>query len=522
MKVTTTMMGKGLAALVMVFSVCSVASGAGEVPKAWTKMEPGALRWEASRLKGQLPFSKEILGQFGAYAAQRYSQAKGTDKFDLKQWVPVAAEVGSHMPDPAKGTMAADIRKAFFGDGQAAADLTLNQCRDTAAALHALGVEDASQLLADRVSKELADDKLGLGEVLAMHRNLHTPFTLEARARLAENVQVRCLTDPETIRSVTLEGWSILVQAFHPTLAEETKELWADKLFAVFTTEQVLGELSAEDREVYSQMLQRLDAPERSKEVFAAWVIDNDAWKSGDIAQLASMAGRLAGGGGSAGAARRALAEHIQQTYLAEGRSVETIAPELWFRLIRPLEQDLAGEERKRWAARFLGALERTSPGEEKRRDQLSGILGLLGVKVTPDRPISVSGVLTDETWLTWEVVGLIDLGRRLSALEPGDETVKAWPKLVGHIENKYLTDDETVRSVSCGQWWDLARYYAKGRTDAASTNWAARIRAAYIGNVAVFNQLGTDEVIALGKALVLLNDAEGTEVVREWLSRKS
>jgi hypothetical protein len=340
-----------------------------------------------------------------------------------------------------------------------------------------------------------------------------------ARDRLTEHVENKYLVEAATIQTVSLGDWGALVGRLAKDLPEQSRAAWAEKLYAAFTSDAAMAKLASADCNTLAGILQSLGS-KQGPSIPPLWVEKTTAWQSLEPAGLVNLANQLSALGDAGKGARARLTVHVENKYLVEAATIQTVSLGDWGALVGRLAKDLPEPSRAAWAEKLYAAF--TSDAALAKLcvgdcNALAGVLKALGSE--RDRSVLPLWVEKTTTWQTMKAQDFVNLANRIARL--GDAGKDARARLIGRVEKEYLASEAALVSVSCAQWWDLVRSFAKDLSPDTCRSWVGKLRAAYVDDARTFAGLTSTDVTALSEALKRLGDPNGAAVITQWLEKR-
>ena len=489
------------------------------VPEKWKSMDVQALKDEAWKLVVKQPFVEGNIELLAGYTAQRYAAASAAGKLKISEWMILASYVGKHLPAATRAAMIQEIEKRIVPDREAISKLSYHVCKRASWTLTHLGSDKGHAALATWVEETGALPSAKPQDLVGLARDMASAgsFGKKARIRLLKLIAPKYTASEAAIRSLPPRVWAELIFALDAELTAEMRRTWPDKLYSAFSTDASLAKMDFETCRGFAYLLDRMLRPKKGKAFVVLWGGKTDALGSIRPDALGFLAGHVLEAGDAGKAGRVRLAAHIKAKYMTDSTAVRSIQDGQWLRLAECLGDVLDENARSTWIGKLYTALiAEQDPSVPVDQRTVFRTIERLGGKGDPGGFL-VATVVGGDTWKSWRSEVLIDVCMRLSKL--GDKGQAALARLVKHVEAKYFETKATTASVSCGQWWDFARYLAKTLSADSRKLWIGKLRLVYVDDAEAFGKLKAAEATALGRALGVLGDKNSDSVVAKWVS---
>jgi len=338
------------------------------------------------------------------------------------------------------------------------------------------------------------------------------------RALLIEHLATKYIADATAIKTVTPAQWHALGESLAGDMTDETKAQWAGKLRTAFVgSTDALAAISYADFAPMAALLSRL----RDKGVptlRSAFVDASTAWKTfkpGDFAWLVWRMDR-----GQTGASARAkLVNHITTTYLKDAAAVKLLVPAQWGRTVNMLRGELSDGAKAQWIAAlrsaYAGTNEAVAAMNAEGRKSLTSALRALGDKQANN--LHATFIEESDGWKTYDAGKFLELVRAMGPL--GQVGSAARGRLAAHAKAKFLTDDQTARTMVPQRWVYIVRILAPSLSAADKTLWIARLRSAFAGTPDVFGALSARDRNNVSTALRVLGDKNTGDIKEAFVN---
>ena len=436
-------------------------------------------------------------------------------------WGTITNALTASLSPEARAAWAAKLRGAYVDNADVLSALKLSEVRDLCSALGSLK-DDKSQVPAKWVETSTIWQSLQPGEVSALAGEMGSMADAgaAARAKLADFVSSRYLSDAAAIKSVGAPAWNSMVSALGKDLSADAKASWAAKLRAAYVDDAAaFAALKAGEAQDVARALTSLGNA-GSSTVLTAWVDKAMADPALTPADLKTLVAGLSGSGDAGKAARARLAEDLQAGQLADVKSIQALGAATAANVAWNLAGGLTPEAKTALAAKMraafvddaaaLAAMTLTDA-----RD-VGQALSALGDKQGNQVPAKwVEGSTAWQSLKPNEVSALVG---EMGALADAGAAARA--KLADFVSSRYLSDAAAIKSVGVPAWNYMVSSLGKDLSADAKAAWAAKLRAVYVDDAAVFGSLKVGEAQDVARVLTNLGDPQAPAVLAAWVDK--
>jgi len=492
----------------------------GQEREQWDSLDPRGLVNLAKQLTaGKTPNEKEA-GRLAAYIDETYlSDGNAVRSVKADEWASVCRFLQKILSPAERTEWARALKAAYVADASALGALSLGAQSRVKAALGHLGAETPFEVTLRWMEaapwRDLdANGLAGLAGELADAEEAGAAH----RRRLARHVEETYLADAEAVRSVTPDQWRHLTSRLQKTLSAEARERWAARLRAAYLEDgETFAGLDLAAVNSLTAALEHLGDP-RCREIAPAWMAQATSWQELSPGNLVSLAGRLDWCGEAGASARRELARHVEETYLADAEATRTVNPGTWLALADRLQADLPAEARGRWVASLRSAYvedaETLAGLDLAAVNSLTAALEHLGDPRC--REIAPAWMAQATSWQELSPGNLDSLAGRLDWC--GEAGASARTDLADYVTRRYLADPETVRSITPGHWRNLTSRLQKTLSAEEQTAWARALKAAYVADASALKALSLGAQSQVKDALGHVGAETPFEVTLRWM----
>ena len=327
---------------------------------------------------------------------------------------------------------------------------------------------------------------MGASELLWAAQNLtgDDPAVTAARQSIVDQLATRFLADAAATRGISCSQWRGFAKALSAGLTAEQRGQWIGKIRAAYVQDAAgLAFLKQYgDIENLIGALGVLGDKQDDVDGIAATFIKGttlwQAWSPGDVAGLAS---RIAALGESGTAARQTIISMVTSKYVSAG-SGKSLTLGQWQSFSGSLAPGLSAEAKAQWAAIITQAY--ADSGETaisltaRDVEQLTSILERLDAKdLAADLMARLAGDSNAVQPMSFDK--LIWMLESLTGDTPAIKAARQ--KIADLVTTKFLADPAATRTVSSGQWHNIASRLSAGMTAEQRGQWASKLRAAYV-----------------------------------------
>ena len=288
--------------------------------------------------------------QAGQLADAKSIQALGAATAANVAWN-LAGSLTSDAKTVAGGQVAGGVYRRRRGTGRDVA----GRCQRCRAALSALGDKQGNQVVAKWVETSTAWQSLKPNEVSALVGEMGAlaDAGAAARAKLADFVASKYLSDAATIKSVGVPAWNYMVNSLGKDLSADAKTAWAAKLRAVYVDDAAaFVALKVGEAQDVARVLTNLGDAQAAT-VLAAWVDKAMANPALTPADLKTIVAGLSGSGDAGKAARARLTEGLKAGQWADAKSIQALGAATAANVAWNLAGSLTPEDKTALAAKI-------------------------------------------------------------------------------------------------------------------------------------------------------------------------
>jgi len=468
----------GLVALTLSAAI----SRAAECPVEWSSMGPVDLAVLSEQLANQGKAASEQRTLLADYISCRFlADEITTDMVDAHNWEKFVTFLGQDMKLSTREHWRTQLRSRFGSK-----EMGYEEAKRIQGALWGLGEKHGNAFIAAWTGNHTSwqswtlEELVGLGGMLGWGFPVE-PVVTQGRRRVASHIATTHMSDDPSVRSVGLEHWTRFVKYYTEGLSQSERATWANKLRSAFcVTDSDVGELSIDSVGPVAEAMSTLGAKEEAASLAFVWIETH---------------------------INRELQPEDFQKALSLGRAMASLknAP--------TAAAALAG-----WRNKLRTTYGTRAMGYQEAR-AIQDVLWELGEQHGNEFLATWTG--HSDTWKTWTVDQLADLGRRLGYGYPAEQAVTSGRRRVAiHITGKYFLNDSVAGSVGTHRWSQFAKYYHDGLDEEERQLWGRRLLEVFpVGKDDDLQAMKPQDISNLARALGALgNDGAATKIVLDWL----
>lgn len=475
--------------------------------KAWTAWEPAKLGWLISCVNGKSDAECFARDKILDNLLRRYlSDEKAIVSLTGREWYDLLGIVRPFLDPPRCQQVCQKLENAFAerpGDW-AHVDYLLRGMRESG---YQGGPKFVAQWMKANPSWK-ALSALSLSQ-LAGWAFGESKEPGPAWPEVAACITAKFVNNPDQMRSVSGNDWSLLVRVVGQRLPADQKALWVAKLRDGFAGRPMrFGDL-------YSLHTSLRDMGDKEGQFGTAWVMEQDAWRSWNVTQLFWALTRITVCPPAAESARKAVLTHIGEKHLADNKAIESLSlDEDWYRLVEALHGMLSQPQRELWDGRLRVAFAARGPKSPGDMGTMLAILQMLSGKSMDAEAVAwMTKPGTSESLPLLNMQGLEALANAL-APSTSPEGQEACLKLAARANEVYFTNmAPSATVVERRQAARVAKALAKHVPEAQRTEWLAKVKKGLLGQ-----DMSSEEMNELLEALRELGDKEPEAFLIAWL----
>lgn len=483
----------------------------------WQSLKPGDLATFAGNLARAGDGGKAARGQVAQHVAAKYlADEAGTRSLSAGQWKVLASSVAADLTADDRAAWALKLKGAFGGAG-VLTGLRLEDARDLAAALAALGDTEAQGMVAAWVGTVPLWQTMKLADLVAFAEDLakRGAACVSARVAVAQHVAGKFLVDVAATRSVACAQWRALAAALAKDLSPDGRQQWVASLRAAFAERATLVGLKY--AEVVA-LVAALDAlgDKQAPVVVATWTEGSDEWRSFQPPKLLGLARDLVKAGPDGKAARLKVADGVASACLGDAAAARSFGGGNWKTLIGAVHADLSPATRADWVAKLRAAYDKEAAASAKFDDLVDVGDALSGLGARPAQDVLIPYTEQSAEWRSFQPGRLAQLAGKLTDL--GDLAAKPQLLVAQHVIATCLGGPTAVKAVGLDTWVGLTPT-GRGLSPEDRQRWAGAITGAFLEDPGALPQKPAREVRRLVEALYPLDRKEAEALAAGWLT---